>query len=208
MLDIKGYYSDFVRIWSDQYDAYWKSVNVFLIIQGILFAAVVQVVIQKVDPIADPTIALAISCIGLPLSFMWLFIGKRKVVALQLMEHQLRHLELELFAKRVVNLESLKKQPPKDENKIENAIEKVFPMYFVGARAVLLRRDKKKSTHPSYPYEKDIKKHHLEEIPDALSGFGAFSRIKIMTFGIPLLFVLSWAAALGVSLGEIVRMLL
>jgi hypothetical protein len=204
MLDIKDYYSELVTIWKGQYDAYWKSIDVFLVVQGILFVAIIQAVIQIVHPI----VALGISGIGLSFSIMWLYIGARKVVTLRLLEHQMRHLELELFEQRVTNLNSLRARSPKVESEIEAAIDKVFPMYFIGARAVLLDRGRDQTKYPSYPYEDEIKRHHLKEIPDALSGFGGMSRVKISTYGIPFSFLLPWSIALGMSIGEIIRILL
>lgn len=49
MLKAETYYSELVRIWISQTEAYWKSIDLFLVVQGILFVAVFQILSDGLD---------------------------------------------------------------------------------------------------------------------------------------------------------------
>lgn len=192
MLKAETYYSELVRIWISQTEAYWKSIDLFLVVQGILFVAVFQILSDGLDV----AYALGIALIGLSFSVMWLVVCARKGVALRLLEHQLRHLEEEMFAERLETLAKAKNDDQNKKQELEKAIEGVFPMYFVGARAVLLKRKGRRRELPSYPHEADMKSHHLREIhQDDLKGIGSISRFGITSYGVPITFLVAWIIA-------------
>jgi hypothetical protein len=105
-------------------------------------------------------------------------VGRRKA-ALILIEHQARHIEKEMFSKRLAD---------KD-------IEKYFPMYFTGAKALFLNH--KNIDIKIKHHEKKIRNHHLKSPKGKKLGLSSqFSSIKAMAFWIPILFLAIWAISL------------
>ena len=197
------YYSDLLTIWVHQDEGYFTSVNVFLIMQGLLFVALYQIAIAGLPSM----IAAGLAAIGMTISVMWLFVSARKGAAILLLEHQLRHLEDEIFAKRQERVSSLK-EAHADSRDIDKAIEQIFPMYFRTARAVFLKNEKEKRKKkdnkkskkaiPDLPFESEIEAHHQHELPDSATGFGSRSSMKIISRWVPTMFLLIWSFAVTV----------
>jgi len=184
------YYSELVKIWIQNYKAFWSAVYIFLIVQSILFIALFEAASLENQ---GSFIVFSLSWIGLIVSLMWLFVCGRLRAALILQEHQARHLERRLFHKSIWKPKNYKIY---------------FPMYFSGSRAVFYWQKNKSNKHKPEPFEIKIQKHH-DDLPekDNFLPIDVFSYNRIVAIFLPFLFIIAWGVVTGVSLFGCLRII-
>jgi len=188
------YYSKLVDIWIHQDKTFWTSISTFLVVESILFVALFQA-LDVVETIRF--LPAGLSLVGFFVSLLWLLVSSRWRRGILLLENQLRHMEMELFHSRIV-----------DSNQAQN----FFPMYFSGSRAVMFKgsetefKDHEKQMRDYY--EKmtggDGQALSLEKLLRAMeSGLSGWSSNRIVTYVLPLVFMLAWSIGLTAALSHI-----
>lgn len=183
------YYSELVKIWIQNYKAFWSAVHVFLIVESILFVALFEA--AKIEDYGN-WIVFLLSWVGLIVSLMWLFVCGRLRAALSLLEHQARHLEQEMFQVR--------------KNSSNDPVNDVpcFPLYFSGSRAFFFfqKHDKIDSDQKPKCFETRIWKHHYESLSqkERFTAMNAMSYNLIVAIRLPILFIIAWIVAIAISL--------
>jgi len=174
--ELRRHYDSMISIWIHMDQSLWTSINIFLIIEGICFAATYTLAQASTwNELAFTAICL----FGLVISIIWFVVGGRRKAALILIEHQARHLEKEIFSDKIAG----------------GVVEEYFPMYFTAAKAVFLNH--RKVGLGVKPHEKKIRNHHLNSLRGGKLGISSrFSSMTAMTFWIPLVFLIIWIITL------------
>lgn len=171
------YYIKLIDINKSEEESIWTSTNIFLIVHGILLAALTQLL----NELHGIVIGMLLSFVGVTISFMWFFLMRQKRLSLRFYDHQLIHLEEELFKNRL------------DKN---GKIEDIFPIHTHGTMAFYNSYANKNSQSP---LSKRIIDHHLESQEKAkkISKWLDDSAMKqrIFTNHFPVLFILIWMAS-------------
>jgi hypothetical protein len=183
-IDLMEYYKILIEVWKEQNSSFWTSINVFLVMEGLLFTA-----LFAVSSNADfgPLIIYCIAIVGIVLSLLWLFVSTRKKEALRLVGHQARVLERKLFAANIKNIDD---------------VEGYFSMFFSGNRAVFLKRSpgKERQKLNYEEWEKKIDEYHESRYPSVNAWTDGYSEYGVMTVFFPWVLISIWiAVALAMS---------
>ncbi len=188
------YYERLLDIWTHQDRTYWTSISTFLVVESILFVALFQ---SLDNATLDARIPSGISVLGLVVSLLWLLVSGRWRKGILLLENQLRHIELELFRKRLSTA---------------TGVKGYFPMYFWGSRSVML----KGYDDQLMDFEIAMKEYYEETqvhppqrfrfeslIRKMENGLSGWSSNRIITYVLPNAFMFAWSLGLVSTLSSI-----
>jgi len=173
-----NYYMKLLELNKAEEESMWTTTNLFLVVQGILVAAISLVISIKDVGII---IAYFLSTIGLFISFMWFFLMRRKRLAIRFTTHQLVHLEQELFKDRLRDVDK---------------IEQYFVLYNLGLKAFYSDN----SEDGNDKVLENIRNHHSASrklqgrFENRLDIIGL--KARVITHWFPITFMLIWVVTL------------
>jgi len=185
MIDSLDYYNTLVEIWRHQDTSFWASLNIFLIIEGMMIVAFFQA--KGIEQNGE-NLGFYILIFGIFITIVWLFSGNRRKYAIRLTSLQGRCLEEKIFTEELGII-----------NKIPTGnVKDYFPMFFTGNHAFFTPL-KKSSLKP---HEEEIKAYvnNIIKSPKTLKEkikyfdrcLMRWSESNIMTIWIPLAFLIIW----------------